>query len=226
MKKMWCIGQITGEYLARMEDVLSLYHLPADENRPVICLDELPYQMLGEKAAPLPMKSGALKKFDYEYERGGVASVFVAFEPLTGKRLVKVYRRRTKADYCRFAQEVVNQWAEADVIICVQDNLNTHNASSFYENLPPEQAYSLMKRFEFHYTPKKGSWLNMAELELSALARQCLARRIPDIETLSRQLESIVKERNELKIKVNWQFTIENAREKLNRHYENVIQET
>ena len=226
MKKMWCIGQITGEYLARMEDVLSLYHLPADENRPVICLDELPYQMLGEKAAPLPIKSGALKKFDYEYERGGVASVFVAFEPLTGKRLVKVYRRRTKADYCRFAQEVVNQWAEADVIICVQDNLNTHNASSFYENLPPEQAYSLMKRFEFHYTPKKGSWLNMAELELSALARQCLARRIPDIETLSRQLESIVKERNELKIKVNWQFTIENAREKLNRHYENVIQET
>jgi hypothetical protein len=223
---MWCIGQITGEYLARMEDVLSLYHLPADENRPVICLDELPYQMLGEKAAPLPIKSGALKKFDYEYERGGVASVFVAFEPLTGKRLVKVYRRRTKADYCRFAQEVVNQWAEADVIICVQDNLNTHNASSFYENLPPEQAYSLMKRFEFHYTPKKGSWLNMAELELSALARQCLARRIPDIETLSRQLESIVKERNELKIKVNWQFTIENAREKLNRHYENVIQET
>ena len=209
-----------------MEDVLSLYHLPADENRPVICLDELPYQMLGEKAAPLPIKSGALKKFDYEYERGGVASVFVAFEPLTGKRLVKVYRRRTKADYCRFAQEVVNQWAEADVIICVQDNLNTHNASSFYENLPPEQAYSLMKRFEFHYTPKKGSWLNMAELELSALARQCLARRIPDIETLSRQLESIVKERNELKIKVNWQFTIENAREKLNRHYENVIQET
>jgi hypothetical protein len=129
---MWCIGQITGEYLARMEDVLSLYHLPADENRPVICLDELPYQMLGEKAAPLPIKSGALKKFDYEYERGGVASVFVAFEPLTGKRLVKVYRRRTKADYCRFAQEVVNQWAEADVIICVQDNLNTHNASSFY----------------------------------------------------------------------------------------------
>lgn len=223
---MWCIGQITGEYLARLEDVLSLYHLPHDQKRPVICLDELPFQMLGEKAAPLPMKSGALKKFDYEYERGGVSSVFVAFEPLTGKRLVRVYRRRTKADYCRFAQQIINEWSKAEVIALVQDNLNTHNASSFYENVPPEQAYALMKRFEFHFTPKKGSWLNMAELELSALSRQCLSRRIPDIETLSRELEMIVKERNELEIKVEWQFTIENAREKLNRHYENVITKT
>lgn len=182
--------------------------------------------MLGEKVAPLPMKSGSLRKFDYEYQRGGVASVFVAFEPLTGKRLVRVYPRRTKADYCRFAHEVVRQWNQAEVIVLVQDNLNTHNASSFYENLPPEQAYALMKQFEFHYTPKKGSWLNMAELELSALSRQCLARRIPDIETLSRELEMIVKERNTLEIKVKWQFTIENAREKLNRHYENVVAKT
>ena len=223
---MWCIGQITGGYLAKMEDVLSLYHLPYDEKRPVICLDELPFQMLGEKVEPLEMKSGAVKKFDYEYERSGVASVFVAFEPLTGKRLIRVYPRRTKADYARFAQEVSQQWSAAEVIIEVQDNLNTHNASSFYENLPPEQAYALMKRFEFHFTPKKGSWLNMAELELSALSRQCLARRIPDIETLSRELESVVKERNDLEIKVKWQFTIENAREKLNRHYENVITKT
>ncbi len=223
---MWCIGQITGEYLARLEDVVSLYHLPYNAQRPVICLDELPFQMLGEKVEPLGMKSEAVKKFDYEYERKGVASVFVAFEPLTGKRLVKVYPQRTKADYCRFQQEVAQFWSAAQVIVQVQDNLNTHNASSFYENLPPEQAYSLMKRFEFHYTPKKGSWLNIAELELSALARQCLARRIPDIETLSRELESIVKERNELEIKVKWQFTIENAREKLNRHYKNVISKT
>lgn len=223
---MWCIGQITGEYLARLEDVLSLYQLPYDERRPVICLDELPFQMLGEKVAPIEMKPEAVKKFDYEYERCGVASVFVAFEPLTGKRLVKVYPRRTKADYCRFQQEVVTFWSAAEVIVEVQDNLNTHNASSFYENLPPADAYALMKRFEFHYTPKKGSWLNMAELELSALARQCLARRIPDIETLSRELESIVKERNDLEIKVKWQFTIENAREKLKRHYENVITKT
>ena len=226
LKKMWCIGQMTGDYLARMENVLSLYHLPLDEKRPIICLDELPFQMLGEKVEPLPMKSGAPRKFDYEYERKGVAAVFVAFEPLSGKRLVRVYPRRTKADYCRFGQEVVKQWKQAEVIVLVQDNLNTHNASSFYENLPPEQAYALMNRFEFHYTPKKGSWLNMAELELSALSRQCLSRRIPDIGTLSGELESIVKERNELEIKVKWQFTIESAREKLNRHYENVILKT
>jgi hypothetical protein len=223
---MWCIGQITGEYLAKMEDLLSLYHLPYNERRPVICLDELPFQMLGETVEPLAMKPGATQKFDYEYERKGVASVFVAFEPLTGKRLVRVYPRRTKADYCRFAQQVISQWSLAEIIALVQDNLNTHNASSFYENLPPEEAYSLMKRFEFHYTPKKGSWLNMAELELSALSRQCLSRRIPDIETLSGEMKSIVKERNELEIKVKWQFTIENAREKLNRHYENVITKT
>lgn len=223
---MWCIGQMTGDYLAPMENVLSLYRLPLDEKRPVICLDELPFQMLSEKVEPLSMKSGAPRKFDYEYERKGVAAVFVAFEPLTGKRLVRVYRRRTKADYCRFAQEVAAEWAAAQVIVLVQDNLNTHNASSFYENLPPTEAFALMKRFEFHYTPKKGSWLNMAELELSAISRQCLSRRIAEIGTLSREMESIVKERNELEIRVKWQFTIENAREKLNRHYENVILKT
>ena len=214
---------MTGEYLARLEEVLDIYHLPLDEQRPVICLDELPFQLLGEKITPLETKPGFLKKFDYEYERNGVAAVFVAFEPLSGKRLVRVYPRRTKADYCRFQQEVADEWSKAEKIIEVQDNLNTHNASSFYENLPPEQAYALMKRFEFHYTPKKGSWLNMAELELSALARQCLARRIPDIETLSREMDSIVKERNALEIKATWQFTIENAREKLSRHYETVF---
>lgn len=220
---MWCIGKITAQYLSRMEDVLDIYHLPYNRKRPVICLDELPFQLLGEKVEPLKMKTGAVKKFDSEYERKGVASVFVAFEPLTGKRLVRVYPRRTKADYCRFQQEIVRFWTEAEVIVEVQDNLNTHNSSSFYENLPAAEAFLLMKRFEFHYTPKKGSWLNMAELELSAISRQCLARRIPDIETLSCELESIVKERNEMEIKVKWQFTVENARQKLNRHYENVI---
>ena len=220
---MWCIGQITGEYLARLEDVLSLYHLPYNEQRPVICLDELPFQMLGEQVEPLLMKLGAVKKIDYEYERKGVASVFVAFEPLTGRRLVRVYRQRTRADYCRFAQEVVNQWSGAEQIVLVQDNLNTHNAGSFYENLPPVEALALSRRFEFHYTPKKGSWLNMAELELSAISRQCLARRISDIETLSDELKMIVKERNDLEIKVKWQFTVEQARTKLNRHYEAVM---
>ncbi len=209
-----------------MEDVLEVYHLPYNRKRPVICFDELPFQLLGEKVQPLLMKQGKPRKFDSEYIRNGVASVFLAFEPLTGKRLVKVYPRRTKADYCRFQQEVVKHWAEAEVIVEVQDNLNTHNASSFYENLPASEARQLTTRFEFHYTPKKGSWLNMAEMELSALARQCLARRIPEIETLSQELESVVKERNKLAIKFKWQFTVENAREKLSRHYENVILKT
>jgi len=209
-----------------MEDVLAVYHLPYNAKRPVICLDELPFQMLGEKVEPLAMKAGKEKKFDSEYTRNGVASVFLAFEPLTGKRLVRVYPRRTKSDYCRFQQEVVKEWSEAEVIVEVQDNLNTHNASSFYENLSPAQARELTMRFEFHYTPKKGSWLNMAEMELSAISRQCLSRRIPAIETLLRELEAIVKERNILAIKFKWQFTVENAREKLNRHYENVILKT
>lgn len=217
---MWCIGRITGEYLARMEDVLSLYQKPYDEKRPVVCLDELPFQMLGEQVEPLGMKAGAVKKIDYEYERKGVASVFVAFEPLTGKRVVKVYQQRRRADYCRFAREVVNFWAGAEAIVLVQDNLNTHHAGSFYENLLPAEAFALSRRFEFHYTPKKGSWLNMAELELSALSRVCLSRRIADLETLSHQLEVLVSERNEHKIKVKWQFTVEQAREKLSRHYE------
>ncbi len=205
---------------------MDVYHLPYDKQRPVICLDELPFQLLGEKVEPIPMTEGKEKKFDSEYKRNGVASVFLAFEPLTGKRLVRVYQRRTKTDYCRFQQEVANQWSEAEVIIEVQDNLNTHNASSFYENLSASQARDLTRRFEFHYTPKKASWLNMAEMELSALARQCLSRRIPETETLSRELESIVKERNKLAIKFKWQFTVENARKKLNRHYENVILKT
>jgi hypothetical protein len=220
LKKQWCIGHITGEYLARMEEVLSLYHLPLTQKRPLICIDELPFQLLGEKVEPLPSKAGAIKKVDYEYERKGVASVFLAFEPLSGQRLVRVYRQRTKADYCRFAQEVVNHWSQAEQIVLVQDNLNTHNAGSFYENLPPAEAFKLARKFEFHYTPKKGSWLNMAELELSALSRICLSRRIPDLETLSCELEAVVKERNKLKIKVKWQFTVEQARQKLGRHYE------
>ena len=155
-----------------------------------------------------------------------MASVFLAFEPLTGRRLVRVYQRRTKSDYCRFQQEIVKQWSEAETIVEVQDNLNTHNASSFYENLPASEARALTTRFEMHYTPKKGSWLNMAEMELSALSRQCLSRRIPEIEILSRELESIVKERNKLAVKFKWQFTVEKARKKLNRHYENVILKT
>jgi DDE superfamily endonuclease len=226
LKKQWCIGAITAEYLARMEDVLHLYSLAYDEKRPVISFDEMPVQLLGEVAAPLPMKSGKVARFDYEYERGGVASLLVAFEPLTGKRLVETSRQRTKADYCRFQQRVAEEWSDAEKIVLVQDNLNTHNANSFYENLEPVEAFALAQRFEMHYTPKKGSWLNVAELELSALSRICLSRRIPSIEELDREVQAIVKERNELKVKVEWQFSIAQAREKLSRHYEKVKSKT
>jgi hypothetical protein len=216
------VGAITGEYLARMEELLHLYGLAYDEKRPVICFDEMPVQLLGDVAAPLEMTGGKPRREDYEYKRGGVAVLLVAFEPLTGRRVVETSRQRTKADYCRFMQRVAEMFAAADKVVLVQDNLNTHNASSFYENLAPSQAFALAQAFEMHYTPKKGSWLNMAELELSALSRICLSRRIPSIEELNREIQMLVKERNELQIKVEWQFSITQAREKLSRHYEKV----
>jgi hypothetical protein len=202
---------------------LHLYTLPFDEQRPVVCFDERPVQLLGEVVAPLPMKDGRAARFDYEYEREGTAALLVAFEPLTGQRLVETSKQRTKADYCRFMQRVAEMFPQAKKVVLVQDNLNTHNASSFYENLPPADAFALAQRFEMHYTPKKGSWLNMAELELSALSRICLSRRISSIEELDREIQALVKERNELKVKVEWQFSITQAREKLSRHYENVL---
>jgi hypothetical protein len=202
-----------------MEEVLRLYGLPYDEKRPVICFDELPVQLTGDVVEPLQMKAGKPRRFDYEYKRAGTASLLVAIEPLTGKRLVETSPRRARADYCRFLLRVAEAWRHADRIVLVQDNLNTHNAGSFYENLLPEEAYELAQRFEMHYTPLKGSWLNIAELELSALSRICLRRRISSIEELDREIQVIVKERNEMRIKVEWQFSITQAREKLSRHY-------
>lgn len=205
-----------------MEDVLHLYGLAHDEERPLVCFDEMPVQLTGDVVAPLAMKKGVPRREDYEYKRGGVGVLLVAFEPLTGRRLIETSRQRTKADYCRFMRRVSEMFPAAEKVVLVQDNLNTHNASSFYENLPPADAFSLAQRFEMHYTPKKGSWLNMAELELSALSRICLSRRIASLEALDHEVQAIVKERNELKIKVEWQFSITQAREKLGRHYENV----
>ena len=205
-----------------MEDLLHLYRLPYDAQRPVVCFDELPVQMLGDVIEPLPMKASKPARFDYEYERAGTACLLVAFEPLTGQRLVETSHQRTKADYCRFQQRVAAWFPNAEVIALVQDNLNTHNASSFYEHLPAAEAFALAQRFEFHYTPKKGSWLNIAELELSALSRICLSRRIGSIQELESEIQALVKERNEAKIKVAWQFSILQAREKLSRHYHKV----
>jgi DDE superfamily endonuclease len=165
LKKQGCIGTMTAEYLARMEDILHLYQQPLDAKRPVVCFDEMPVQLLDDVVAPLPMKPGRAARLDYEYERGGVANLLVAFEPLTGKRVVETSKQRTKADYSRFQQRVAATWPEAEKIVLVQDNLNTHKASCFYENVPAAEAFALAQRFEMHYTAKKGSWLNMAELE-------------------------------------------------------------
>lgn len=205
-----------------MEDILHLYNLPFDPQRPVVCFDELPVQLLGEVVSPLPMKPGKPTRFDYEYERAGTCSLLVAFAPLAGKRLVETSNQRTKADYCRFMQRVAAMYPQAEKIVLVQDNLNTHHASSFYENLPAAEAFALAQRFEMHYTPKKGSWLNIAELELSALSRICMSRRVPTTEKLDSEIQALVKERNELAIKVAWQFSITHAREKLSRHYDKV----
>jgi hypothetical protein len=206
-----------------MEDLLHLYSLEDNELMPVVCFDELPVQLLGEVVTPLPMKAGEPKRFDYEYARQVSCSLLVAFEPLTGRRLVETSKQRTKSDYCRFMQRVGALFPQAEKIRLVQDNLNTHNAGSFYESLPPAEAFSLAQRFEMHYTPKKGSWLNMAELELSALSRICLSRRIPSMGKLDREIQSLVKERNEMGIRVEWQFSIAKARKKLSRHYEKVL---
>ena len=223
---MWCIGAITGEYLARMEDCLHLYALPYDESRPVVCYDEMPVQLLGEAVAPLPPANGKPARFDYEYRRAGCANILLAIEPLSGRRVVEVSAQRTKADYARFKRRVADRFPQAERIVSIEDNLNTHNASSFYENLPPEEAFALAQVFEFHHTPKHGWWLNMAELELWAIARMCLERRGGSIEELRREVETVVKERERLEIKIDWQFSIKQAREKLNRHYENVFQKT
>jgi len=209
-----------------MEDILDLYEEPYDPKRPVIGMDERPCQLIGDVVAPIPMKPGKPKKEDNEYERNGTCNVFIACEPLTGWRYVEVRKQRTKMDYAEFMDKVseiyLKMRPEADLLRVVQDNLNTHTYGSFYERFDPEKARYLKNRFEFHYTPKKGSWLNMAEIELSALARQCLDRRIGDAETLEREAKAWERERNEKKIMIQWRFTTNDAREKLKRHYEAV----
>ena len=209
-----------------MEDILDLYEEPYDPKRPVIGVDERPCQLIGDVVVPIPMKPGKPKKEDNEYERNGTCNVFIACEPLTGWRYVEVRKRRTKMDYAEFMDNVseiyLKMHPEAEVLRVVQDNLNTHTYGSFYERFDPEKARYLKNRFEFHYTPKKGSWLNMAEIELSALARQCLDRRIGDAETLEREAKAWEKERNQKKIMIHWRFTTNHAREKLERHYKAV----
>ena len=202
-----------------MEELLDTYALPNNPAQPVVCVDERPCFLIGDILMPIPMKPGKVKKEDYEYTKNGHCSLFVAVEPLTGKRWTKIYSQRTAKEYTDFMSYIEKQFPEAEQINVVQDNLNTHHGGSFYKHLVAEEAHRLTRRFIWTYTPKHASWLNMAEIELSAISRACLSRRIDSKEKLDREVSALVNERNKKEIKILWQFTTTSARDKLQRHY-------
>jgi hypothetical protein len=202
-----------------MEMVLDVYKRPFDPRHPVICMDESPKQMIAETRVPIPASPGQTAKYDYEYRRCGLCNIFLACEPLAGTRTVKVTERRTKLDWAYFVEEIANQNECAEKITLIMDNLNTHKPGSLYEAFPPRKAKALWDRFEFVYTPKHGSWLNIAEIELNVLTSQCLNRRIDDIKVVRNEVAAWLKFRNNKNAKVNWQFTTDDARVKLFRLY-------
>jgi len=202
-----------------MEQILELYALPYDPRYPVICFDERPCFLIGDQVEPLALQMGKVRKEHYAYEKLGSCAVLASLQPLTGKRLVQVHRQRTKHEYTLFCQDLAKLYPEAIKIRLVQDNLNTHDTSAFYENLPADEALALAERFEFYFTPKSASWLNMIEIEFSALARLCLNRRIPTLTQLEKEILTLVEERTCNQIKIHWQFSIQTARAKLNSHY-------
>ena len=203
-----------------MEDVLTVYHRPYDSRFPQVCMDETSKQLVGETRTPLPAAPGRPARIDYEYERRGVRNVFLFVEPLRGWRHVRVTERRTKHDWAHAIQDLLDvHYPKAERIVLVLDNLNTHVGSALYETFPPTEARRLLDRLEFHYTPPHGSWLNMAEIELSILARQCLGRRIPDHDTLAREVAAWEATRNARQCTITWRFTATDARIKLKRLY-------
>lgn len=222
MKKTWCISKLDANFISRLEQILYLYCLPYDPHYPVICFDERPCFLIGDSVAGLAMKAGQVARQHYAYEKNGSCALLMSIEPMTGKRLARVFDQRTKREYAQFMKELAARYPKAKKIRVVQDNLNTHSISAFYETFSAEEAFALAQRFEFYYTPKSASWLNQIEIEFSALSRQCLSRRIATKEELSQEVLAIVKEREEKAIKIDWQFSIASARSKLNRHYQQV----
>ncbi len=203
-----------------MEQVLDVYTRPADPNHPFVCMDELPIQLLADAQAPLPVTPGHPARTDYAYVRHGVRNLFLAFNPIAGQRHVSVTAQRTRQDWVAFMRDLADvYYPEAERITVVLDNLNTHAPASFYQVLPPEEAHRLMQRFEFIYTPKHGSWLNMAEIELSVVCRQCLSHRVPDDVTLVQRLTAWTERRNTAHSSVDWRFTTADARIKLKKLY-------
>ena len=203
-----------------MEDVLDLYAEPYDPKRPVICFDELPYQLLADICEPMPMKPGKVKRIDYEYKRMGTCNVFIFFQPLIGWRRILVCDTKTKIDFAECMKTLAGKWfPEADEIRVVLDNLNTHTPVSFYDRFKPSEARRLTKNLDFHYTPKHGSWLNMAEIEFSVLSRQCLDQRIPTAEMVWHTASVWASQRTKRKAMIDWRFSTEDARVKLKRLY-------
>jgi hypothetical protein len=211
---------VSAEFVAAMEDVLDLYIEPYDPKRPKVNFDETSKQLIRETREPLPAAPGRAARYDYEYERNGTRNLFMCVEPQAGWRHITVTERRTMQDFAHQMQWLVDEeYPEASVIRVVLDNLNTHKPASLYETFAPAEARRLLKKLEFHYTPKHGSWLNMAEIELSILSRQCLDRRIPDDATLRREITAYEDTRNAANATITWRFTTMDAREKLHRLY-------
>jgi len=219
--KGWLIPTaIGGDFVANMENVLDVYKRPYSEEFPLVCMDESPRQLIKETRTPIKMQKGSEKKSDYEYERCGVCNIFIANEPLKGKRIVEVTEKRTKKDWAYFIKDIADiYYKDAKKITLVMDNLNTHKAASLYETFRPEEAKRIWDKFEFIYTPKHGSWLNMAEIELNVLNSQCLNRRIHDIEIIKKETKAWVQYRNSMNSKINWRFQTEDARIKLEKLY-------
>lgn len=205
--------------MARMEVVLDVYKRPYDENNPLVCMDETPKQLIGEMKTPIKERPGSPAKYDYEYKRNGVCNIFMASEPLMGKRYVSVTETKKKADWAVFMKSIAEQYPNAEKITLVMDNYGTHNIGAFYEVYTPEEAKALIDRFEFIYTPKHGSWLNMAEIELNVMQKQCIGRRIANIGMLVKEVNHWVGIRNDKKCSINWQFTTADSRIKLKRLY-------
>lgn len=220
LKKMWCIPKVDAEYVAKMEDVLELYAEPHDPKRPVMCFDETPRQLIGESRVPVAAKPGRVARYDYEYVRNGTANVFVFLDVHRPWRHVKVTDRRAASDFAQCMRDLVDvHYPNADRIRVVLDNLSTHTAASIYETFEAAEARRIVRRIEFHYTPKHASWLNMVEIEIGVMVSQCLDRRIPTKEKLVAELKAWERRRNREKARIKWMFTVDRAREKLGRAY-------
>ena len=219
-KDMWCIPQVDGEYVARMEDVLDLYAEAPDPRRPVVCVDESPVQLIGEVRQPIPARPGQLERYDYEYRRNGMVNLFVLLDVHHPWRKVKVTERRTAEDYAQCMRDLVDiHYPDAEVIRVVQDNLSTHSAGALYQAFPPAEARRILRRLEFHYTPKHASWLNMVEIEIGVLRGQCLDRRIDNPKRLRREIAAWERKRNAARSRIKWMFTTDKARAKMGRAY-------